>query len=630
LSAPSPPVLREISVVIPTLGRPVLARALRSLAEGSALPARVVVVHQGQDPAVERIVRSAETGGLETEYVPSGQRGRSAGVNRGIERVVTRFVAVTDDDCLVEPGWLEALYRRLAAEPGAIVTGRVEAGGDEPVAVVATSRERWVQRRPRLTFDSLSGGNMAASVQLLRRLGMLDEDPRLATAEDAELAYRALRRGVPLVFEPEAGVMHLGWRNEGERARQYAAYARSHGGFYGKYLRRGDLLIAARALLHAGRAARRWLAGRLAGNADLAENGRAYTLGLPGGIMAGLRRTPRGLDPSTLSATLGEAPGSPGTGPAAPDGTGRPDREEDPRPLDPDVAVLILTMDQKARTLSALESLEPELGPGVRVLVWDNGSTDGTPEAVADRFPGVAVHAHHENLGVAGGRNAAARKAVERWDPELLLFLDNDMILEPGFVEALRAAFRRDPALAQAQGKLRFMDEPELLNDGGGFRVRFWLGRTEPVGFREVDRGQRDRARPCIPCGGAMMVRSRVFRELGGFDETFNPFGPEDLDFSLRVKEKGYPALYVPAATAYHAVSHTFESGSYSELYARHKSRHWLVLLRRHAPFHQQAGFFLAGAPWGAFRMLLREGWRGGPAALRGWVRGVLDLSRTP
>lgn len=289
------------------------------------------------------------------------------------------------------------------------------------------------------------------------------------------------------------------------------------------------------------------------------------------------------------------------------------------------VAVLILTLDQRESTIRTLESLDSERGPGIDVVVWDNASTDGTAEAVQEQFPGVVVHRSQRNLGVAGGRNAAARFARGQFEPSHLLFLDNDMVVTPGFIRHLLEPFREDQDLGQTQAKLRFIAEPDLLNDGGGFQVSWWLARTEPVGFREPDHGQRDQVRPCLPCGGAMMVRTDLFFRLGGFDEVFNPFGPEDLDFSLRMKRAGYGALYVPQAMAYHAVTTTFEGGRYTERYARHKARNWLILMRRHAPVHQRAAFYLLGAPYLMVRMLFRQGPRRGVAALRGWFTGSLE-----
>lgn len=285
----------------------------------------------------------------------------------------------------------------------------------------------------------------------------------------------------------------------------------------------------------------------------------------------------------------------------------------------------MLTLNQRDTTLRALASLIPQVEADVRVLVWDNGSSDGTVAAVRRDFPGVTAHHHPENLGVASGRNAGARLAQELFSPEYLLFLDNDLVLRPGFVRALRGALDRDPRVGQAQAKLLYLDEPTRINDGGGCRINFWLGVTDPVGFKEIDRGQCEEIAPCISCGGAMMVRAALFHELGGFDRIFDPFGPEDLDFSLRLQKRGFKALYIPTAVALHEVNHTYEGGGYTAVYARSKAKHWLRFLRRHATPLQRAGFYAVGAPWIALRMVVREVLRGNPGAITGSIRGMLE-----
>jgi GT2 family glycosyltransferase len=285
------------------------------------------------------------------------------------------------------------------------------------------------------------------------------------------------------------------------------------------------------------------------------------------------------------------------------------------------VVVVILTYNQAETTVACLRSLFASGDDGFRVVVWDNGSTDETGEQVSSLFPDVLFHQSPVNLGVASGRNGAAALAMEQFGPTYLLFLDNDMEVEPGFVSALARPFAEDPGVGQTQAKLRFMDDRERLNDGGGCRIQFWLGKTEPVGFGEMDEGQYDQRTPCVSCGGAMMVRADLFRELEGFDSRFDPFGPEDLDFSLRLQNRGYAAYYVPDAVAYHAVSHTF-GGDYSGVYARNKVKHWVTFLRRHGPWHQQLAFFLLAAPFVLGRAVLRELGRGNVSGAWGLVSG--------
>lgn len=282
------PVVHDISIVIPTLGRSILEQSLFWILNGSTWPNWLIVVEQGANPAIAGWLKRVQEIGIHVKHVVSDQRGRSAGINRGLEQVTTQFVAITDDDCFVGEEWLGDMVRRLRLSPDAVVTGRVEAAGEDMIVVV-TSTTPAVQNRPRLKFDSMSGGNMGTSLDVFRKVGLFQEDPVMATAEDAEWSYRALRKGVSLRYEPDVVLAHYGWRDETRRLEQYRHYALSHGGFYGKYIRQGDLFILARAAAHFIRALRRWIRGSLRGDAELALLGRAYCLNLLPGIVAGMR-----------------------------------------------------------------------------------------------------------------------------------------------------------------------------------------------------------------------------------------------------------------------------------------------------------------------------------------------------
>lgn len=282
------PFLGDISVVIPTLGRAILEESLCWIVSGSAWPGGLVIVDQGSNPVAASWIRKLRSIGIDAKYLPSSQRGRAAGINRGLEMVETRFVAITDDDCFVGADWLKKMTTHLRDNSEVVVTGRVEAAGDD-VVILVTSSIPAVYHRPRLKFDSMSGGNMGTSMSVIERVGLFDEASSIRTAEDADWAYRALRMGVPIIYAPEIVVKHFGWRDESKRVVMYKDYARSHGGFYGKYLRKGDLFIALRAIIHHVRALRRWLWGVFTNDREMATIGRAYLTGLLPGIIVGLR-----------------------------------------------------------------------------------------------------------------------------------------------------------------------------------------------------------------------------------------------------------------------------------------------------------------------------------------------------
>jgi GT2 family glycosyltransferase len=290
-------------------------------------------------------------------------------------------------------------------------------------------------------------------------------------------------------------------------------------------------------------------------------------------------------------------------------------------------AIVILTWNQREKTSRCLHSIADagyDLG---RVVLWDNGSQDGTDELVLSRFPSVIYHHHPTNQGVASGRNSAALLAERRLSPTHLMFLDNDMVVTRGCLELLCQPFTTDARLAQAMAKIRFMSQPKRLHSAGGQVINFALGMKGGTGYLEVDRGQHDEQRHCLPSGGATLVSKDVFFELDGFDSVFDPFGAEDTDFSYRVKAAGYRAVYVPDAVLYHDYSNKMGEGGGARSYMAARVRQWMILMRRHATPAERIAFFCGGALIGFLKVALTAAARGKAGALLGIPGGVRDYA---
>jgi GT2 family glycosyltransferase len=283
------PICRDVTVVIPTTGGQVLNGCLSSIAAGTSWPQELIVVDQGQRAEVAAWVAELRGRGLNARHLPSRQRGIAAATNRGLEQVRTRFVAVTHDDCRVHADWLIRLAARLPEVGDGVLTGRVEPDGDGIVLTVKLADEPAVYRAPQLDADVLFPPNMAFPIRLLRRVGAFDEHRSLLTAgEDNDWAYRALRAGVPVVYDPTITVGHLARFTRSDLPALYRRYARGQGAFYGKHLRRGDGFIVRRALRDLLRAPWLLFRGLTTGNPELIAMGTGEVTGLPHGILAGL------------------------------------------------------------------------------------------------------------------------------------------------------------------------------------------------------------------------------------------------------------------------------------------------------------------------------------------------------
>jgi GT2 family glycosyltransferase len=288
------PVCPDLTVVIPTTGGDVLHGCLSSITAGTAWPQELIVVDQGRRAGVAAWIGELRGSGLNARQLPSGQRGIAAATNRGLEQVRTQFVAVTHDDCRVHPDWLARLAARLPEVGDGVLTGRVEPDGDGIVLTVKTAAEPAVYRAPLVDADVLFPPNMGFPIGLLQRVGAFDEHRSLLTAgEDNDWAYRALRTGIPVVYDPTIVVGHLARFTSSDLPALYRRYARGQGAFYGKHLRQGDGFIARRALRDLLRAPWLLLRGLATGNAELIAMGTGEVTGLPHGILAGLRNNGR-------------------------------------------------------------------------------------------------------------------------------------------------------------------------------------------------------------------------------------------------------------------------------------------------------------------------------------------------
>jgi GT2 family glycosyltransferase len=290
------------------------------------------------------------------------------------------------------------------------------------------------------------------------------------------------------------------------------------------------------------------------------------------------------------------------------------------------LVVLVLSHDKRAETLRCLDSVARLRYRPREVLLVDNGSSDGSADAIAKAHPEVHLLRSPVNLGAAGGRNLGIRAAEERFAYGYMLFLDDDTVVDERLADELVAALRADPGVGLATPKAYRLGEPGVIASAGGMRVRLGRGSIVDVGAGVVDRGQFDRSGPVDSCVGfAVLARREALLAVRGFDERYNPYGWEEVDFSLRVRRAGFSIRYVPAAVAYHGGG-TPGRGCAVPAYERGKSANYLRLMRAYASPLEWAGFALS-APVRAsvvlFRQIARGEWRAAAARVWGFVGGL-------
>lgn len=292
------------------------------------------------------------------------------------------------------------------------------------------------------------------------------------------------------------------------------------------------------------------------------------------------------------------------------------------------VVVIVLNRDGRRLLPSCLAAVAALDRAPVAVFLVDNASSDGSREFVTAEYPGVRVIAAETNRGVASGRNLAIEPALAEAGAAWLLFMDNDTLLDPAAVERLVAAGGVDERIGLVVAKAYRRPGESLLASAGGMRFDPWRGAAWDVAGGEIDDGRFDVPRDIQACPGfALFVRRSVVETIGPFDEAFNPYGWEDVDYSLRAARAGFRLRYVPDAVVYHAGGRAGRGPNLA--YERHKVAKMFYLVRRHATPAQYA-VCLAVLPIRAVLRVGKELIRGNPGVVFAWVRGLLGAFTKP
>jgi N-acetylglucosaminyl-diphospho-decaprenol L-rhamnosyltransferase len=254
----------------------------------------------------------------------------------------------------------------------------------------------------------------------------------------------------------------------------------------------------------------------------------------------------------------------------------------------------------------------------VTVLLADNGSTDGTPQAAVERYPNVRLFDTGANLGYG---TAVNRAVAQLDDDDWMIVANPDVQWGPGSIDALLAAAVRWPRAGALGPLVRDPDGsvypsarhlPSLVR-GSMHAVLgpFWKRNPWTTAYRQERFEPTERPVGWLS-GSCLLVRRSAFSQIGGFDERYFMY-MEDVDLGDRLGKAGWLSVYVPSAEVLHHKGHSTGHDPASHLAAHHKST-YQFLADRHS------GWRLAPLRWAL---------RGSLAARsRLMVRGSLRRSR--
>lgn len=285
----------------------------------------------------------------------------------------------------------------------------------------------------------------------------------------------------------------------------------------------------------------------------------------------------------------------------------------------PLVYVMTLSWNRRSETLACLRSMTELKYSNKRLLLVDNGSSDGTPQAVRKQYPHVELVVNEDNLGFAAGCNLGLRYALEQGADHVLL-LNNDTEVESVALNRLLALSGPDVGIVAP--KIYYADEPNRIWSAGAEQHPLTLEKTGDA-RGDIDQGQWEKALERDYITGCALLLSRdLLVKVGLFDERFFMYY-EDSDLCLRGRSAGFRILLAPQAHVWHRVA-VSSGGTDSP-----QERYWMArssVLFFHK--HVQGARWLIVLPYriaSAIKSTLRLITRGRAQAARAYLHGLRD-----
>jgi GT2 family glycosyltransferase len=244
---------------------------------------------------------------------------------------------------------------------------------------------------------------------------------------------------------------------------------------------------------------------------------------------------------------------------------------------------VVLSWNGREDTLRCLESLTRVEHPGLGIICVDNGSSDGSAQAVRDRFPQVELIEAGANLGYAAGNNLGLRHALGR-GARWVVLVNNDATVAPDVIAGFERAIAERPEAGMLAGKVYFADRPQTIWFAGQ-RVSELLGYSgRPRGYGCPDGPRYSRVRSTGRAVGALMAISRdAIETVGLLDEDLFAY-VEDVDWALRVRRAGMEVVFAPGARAWHRVSASTGGEAASTHTIYYGVRNTVTVLERRRP----------------------------------------------
>ncbi len=296
--------------------------------------------------------------------------------------------------------------------------------------------------------------------------------------------------------------------------------------------------------------------------------------------------------------------------------------------MNPKVAVVILNWNGSEDTVECLESLRQITYSNYSIIVVDNASSDNSLEKIRRYCKGeievkstffkyclknkpvktaeytkeqsekigfnsaeVVLIKNDKNYGFAEGNNIGIRYGLNNLDPDYILLLNNDTVVDRDFLRELIDVSESIPDIGFASPKTYYYDfnnKRNVINFAGG-SLNMFKGQSQSIGVNEVDNGQYDEIKTVeYGEGSCLLVKKEVLEKIGLFDTKYFAYW-EEADLCIRGNKAGYKSVYVPKSRMWHKVSASTDDPT--KLYYYTRNKFWFM--QKYASREEYVSFML-------------------------------------
>ncbi|EAZ82052.1 glycosyltransferase family 2 protein [Algoriphagus machipongonensis] len=218
---------------------------------------------------------------------------------------------------------------------------------------------------------------------------------------------------------------------------------------------------------------------------------------------------------------------------------------------DPSVAIILVNWNGYDFTAACINSLRKLEFPDYQVILVDNASGNNEGQKLLTAFPEIILLENKENLGFAGGNNVGIKKALEDGYSHIML-LNNDTEVAPDFLGQMVRVFNSsNQQLGVVQPLITFLNDKGKIWSAGG-KWNSLLGRSITLGDRKpVEDYQAKDVKLDWATGCCMLISREAMMKTGLLNESYFAYF-EDVEWSLRFREKGYQIALASKAMIYH------------------------------------------------------------------------------